>query len=104
MAATVRVTKNFRPLGDLQFITREDMAALGQELILRIRQRTAAGVDAEQRPFAPYSPKYAEQKGATVFGAVASALRVNLELTGAMLGAMTVTDVTDTSVTLGFPR
>ena len=65
----------------------------------RIYRRTVAGRDADNLPFAPYSKAYAELKQAAV-----GRTGVTLQLSGAMLNAMTLTEVTPTSVTIGFSR
>ena len=103
--ATVRVTRNFPSLERVELITRQDMADLGAALLLRIRQRTARGVDAEGQPFAPYSTRYRETKGAYTLGAKASVVGpVDLTVTGEMLNAMTVVEATESTVTLGWLR
>lgn len=104
-SGAVRVTRNFS-LKNPELVTREDLRAAGEQALLIIRQRTARGIDAKGQRFTPYSPGYAEAKGAYSLGAVASAFGVDLELTGQMLGAMTVTNINEAKgvVTLGFAR
>ncbi len=89
----VVIARNFGPLDEVELTTRELMREVGlraRELILR---RTAAGTDAQGRPFTPYSEGYAKRKGTS---------RVDLKLSGAMLNAITIVETTDDSVTLGF--
>lgn len=66
----------------------------------RIYRRTLSGVDQSGAAFHAYSPGYETQKMA----AVGRASPVNLQLSGAMLNAMTILEVTETSVSLGFNR
>ena len=89
----VIITRNFGPLDELELTTSELMREVGLLARERILRRTAAGMDAEGRPFRAYSEGYAKQKGTT---------RVDLKLSGAMLNAITLVEVTDDSVTLGF--
>lgn len=104
-SGAVRITRNFS-LRDPQLVTRDDLRAAGEHALLLIRERTAKGLDAKGQRFTPYSPEYAEAKGAYAFGAVASARTVTLELTGAMLANMAVVDVDETKglIVLGFAR
>lgn len=93
----VRITSNFAP-GSLRFTDAQVMREIGllaRETILR---RTARGISAEGAPFQPYSPRYAKQKRAAVGGGGT----VNLSLSGGMLNALQIVDVTDRTVTLGF--
>jgi hypothetical protein len=62
-----------------------------------IRRRTARGISADGTPFAPYSKSYALQKGKALGPGP-----VNLTVSGDMLNALQIVDVTETSVTLGF--
>lgn len=66
----------------------------------RIYRRTLSGVDQAGIAFRGYSRGYAIQK----LKAVGRASPVNLQLSGAMLNAMTVLEVTESTVTLGFNR
>lgn len=63
----------------------------------RILLRVAEGLDVQGAPFAPYSPGYALAK-ANALGAGP----VNLQVSGRMLEAIVLTNVTENSVTLGF--
>ncbi len=94
----VTVTKNFGPLADIPLTTKELMRELGllaRETILR---RTLSGIDADGVPFASYSDGYATQKT----NELGSASPVNLQVSGRMLEGITLIEVTDTKVTLGF--
>lgn len=99
MSATVTVERNFKSLVDLELVTTEDMRELGLLARERILERTAQGVDANGVPFAPYSAGYAKQKAAALGSGP-----VNLQVSGNMLNHLTITDVTDESVTLGWAQ
>jgi len=92
----VSVQKNFGRLRDQKLLTKDDWAAIGRLAREQILQHTAAGRDETGAAFAPYSDGY--QKAKSKAGA---STRVNLTLSGAMLGAITVTP-DDKGVTLGF--
>jgi hypothetical protein len=93
MARSVTIKANFGPLADLKLSSRELMKEIGLLARERIVRRTISGLDEDERAFQPYSPAYAKAKGSA---------RVTLQVSGAMLNAIQITDVTDTSVTLGF--
>jgi hypothetical protein len=57
----ITITANFRDF-PREIVTPEMMQELGLLAREAILKRTARGVDAEGKPFAPYSPGYAEQK------------------------------------------
>ena len=95
MGVTVRV--NFKPLADFPLSTKELMRDVGLLARERILRRTAAGMDQADRAFAPYSAGYALQKAKEL-----GSMGVNLQVSGAMLNAIVVTNVTDKSVTLDF--
>jgi hypothetical protein len=97
MAAKVTVTRNFKSLVEIALVTAEDMRELGLLQRERIIKRTISGTDAEGRAFAPYSAAYAELKQR-----VLGTSRVDLQVSGNMLNQMTITDVTDHTVTLGW--
>lgn len=78
-------------------VTRETMREIGLLARERIIRRTIAGKDEQGQAFRPYSPEYAERKAKELGGG-----GVNLQVSGAMLNALTIVDVTDRSVTLGF--
>lgn len=60
-------------------------------VILKIQERTAKGVDAEEKSFKPYSPSYALFR--TKSGRSAS--KVNLFFTGSMMSSMTFSSSDD---------
>jgi hypothetical protein len=95
----ITVRRNFIALERPVLTTRDDMAAVGQLVRQRILERTARGVDAEGRPFAPYSEGYRDRKREEL-GATGN---VDLTVSGEMLRAITM-DVTDKKVTLYFAR
>jgi hypothetical protein len=97
MASTVTIAKNFGPLADLPLTDRALMREVGLLARERVIRRTLSGVDEDDQAFAPYSLGYAKAKAATLGSA-----RVNLQVSGAMLNAIQIIEVTDTSVTLGF--
>lgn len=99
MASSITVSRNFGPLADLKLSTRSLMREVGLLARERIVRRTIAGQDENEASFRAYSPAYAKRKAKEV-----GAGGVNLQLSGAMLNAITITDVTDNSVTLGFTR
>jgi hypothetical protein len=66
----------------------------------RIYTRTVSGIDMRGKSFQAYSRSYRDQK----LKAVGKASPVNLQLSGAMLNAMAIIELTPTSVTLGFTR
>lgn len=89
-------TRNFGPLDQMSFTDKQLMREIGlmaRERIVR-RTRSGQGVDA---PFQSYSSEYAVLK-AKVLGAGT----VNLTVSGRMLNEIVITDVTDTTVELGF--
>lgn len=97
MGMTLR--RNFVSLRDVKLVTREDMVAVGQLVRQRILDRTARGIDAEGKPFAPYSEGYRETKRE----ALGTGGVVDLMVSGEMQRAITL-EATDTSVSLYFAR
>jgi hypothetical protein len=97
MATSVLVRANFAPLKNLKLSTRELMREVGLLARERIIRRTVSGKNEFGTAFRPYSPGYALQKLQETGSA-----QVNLQLSGAMLNAITITNVTDDSVELGF--
>ena len=94
----VIVTRNFAPLSKTKLTDKELMREVGllaRELIVT---RTIAGRDENDASFTPYSPGYAKYKTKELGLSAA----VNLQVSGAMLNAITIVEVTDTSVELGF--
>jgi hypothetical protein len=93
----VRVTKTGPPLASLKLTTSALMREVGLLARERIVRRTIAGRDEDDQSFKPYSAGYAKEKAKELGGGA-----VNLQVSGAMLNAITITKVTDTSVELGF--
>lgn len=95
----VVIRRQFADLSKLAdtLVTRETMREIGLLARERIIRRTAAGKDEDGQPFRPYSAQYRERKAKELGGGT-----VNLQVSGAMLNALTIVDVTDRSVTLGF--
>jgi hypothetical protein len=78
-------------------VTRETMREIGLMARERILRRTISGKDAQGQPFQAYSAGYRLRKAQELGGGT-----VNLQVSGAMLNGLTIVDVTDRSVTLGF--
>lgn len=97
MASSVTVTANFGSLKDLKLTTRELMKEIGLLARERIVRRTISGRDEDDQSFEPYSAAYAKRKAEELGGG-----GVNLQVSGAMLNAIVITELTDDSVTLGF--
>jgi hypothetical protein len=93
----IAIRRTIPDLSSLQLIGRAEMREAGLLALEMNRRRTAAGKDADGQPFEPYSEGYRERKAREVGGALP-----NLTLSGAMLNALTIVDVTDDSVTIGF--
>jgi len=94
---SVKVTRNFPALTDLELVTKEDMRELGLLARERILTRTLQGVDASGAPFQAYSEGYAKQKRAAL-----GTDRVNLQVSGRMLNDIQIVDLTESTVTLGW--
>ena len=97
MAITLR--RSFVSLRETPLTTKDDMLAVGQLVRQRILERTARGLDAAGRPFAPYSVDYGEAKRE----ALGSSGTVDLTVSGEMLRAITI-EATDRTVRLSFAR
>lgn len=98
----IRVTRTFGPLDHLELVTAEDMREIGLLVRERIIRRTISGVDANGVPFEPYSPAYAKAKRQAL-----GTTTVNLQVSGAMLNAITITAVEgwpNPFVELGFSK
>ena len=95
---TVTAERNFGKLADLPVMTREDWAATGRLAREQVLRHTNAGVDEDGAAFTPYSKRYLDQKRKS-----GASTRVNLTLSGGMLGAITV-EPDETGVTLQFSR
>lgn len=91
------VRKSFVRLADTALTTKADMMLVGEIVRRRIVERTERGVDATGAAFRPYSKGYAKRKNAA-----GGRSRVDLRVSGAMMNAIDIIDVTDTSVSLGF--
>lgn len=86
-------------VGRVKFSSPQIMRELGLLARETIRRRTMRGLDESGRPFQPYSATYAKQKGKEL----GKSSPVDLTVSGGMLNALQIVDVTDNSVTLGFP-
>lgn len=95
----VAVRKNFKPFAQLKLTTKAVMKDVGLLARERIVRRTLAGTDAAGAAFRRYSPGYARRKARELGPG-----GVNLQVSGDMLNAITITELTDDSVTLGFTR
>lgn len=93
----VTVTTNF-PVGQRQFTDVAIMREVGLLVRETIRRRTARGIAATGAPFQPYSAAYSKQKAM----GLGKAAPVDLTVSGGMLNALQIVEVTKTSVTLGF--
>lgn len=74
-----------------------EMSTFGQELLGDIKTRIARGMDVNDKPAIPLSPKYATWKARNAPPAIR-----NLRVTGATMAALRVMNVQDNSVTIGF--
>jgi len=98
--ASVSLHKSWRvDLAKMPIIDRSVMEMVGREVREVIARRTLAGRDAEGRDFEPYSAGYAERKSEAV-----GTTRVDLSVSGEMLGAMQVVEITDRKVVIGWRR
>lgn len=95
----VAIRKNFKPLAEIQLTTKDVMKEVGLLARERIVRRTLDGQDAHGAAFHPYSRGYAKTKTQAL-----GSSKVNLQVSGAMLNAIVITELTDDSVTLGFSR
>lgn len=93
----VSVIRVGKPLADVPLSTEPLMRDVGLLARERILRRTLAGIDQNGATFQPYSAAYALRKALELGSA-----GVNLQVSGAMLNALTITEVTPTTVTLGF--
>lgn len=76
------------------------MREIGLMAIRAIQARTRQGRDSSGQPFRSYSPGYAKRKAESGTGTGT----VNLTVSGDMLNALQIVDVTDDAVTLGWMR
>jgi hypothetical protein len=93
----VTITVSGPRLSETQFTTRDLMREIGLLVRERVLRRTIGGTDANDAPFTPYSATYAALKSAEL-----GTSDVNLQVSGAMLNALQILDVTDHSVTMGY--
>jgi hypothetical protein len=87
-------------LTEMQFTDRALMREVGLLTIRMIQARTRQGRDTDGRAFPRYSATYAKQKAK----ALGSAGTVDLTVSGDMLNALTIIDLDDASVTIGWTR
>lgn len=73
--------------------------ALGQALIDKIQERTQGGKSRLNKPFRGYSKSYKESDD---FKASGKSGKVNLTLSGDMLGLMDITEQTQNTITIGW--
>lgn len=96
----IRITQDtVGRLAELPMGNRQMMREVGELARERILRRTARGVDANGVPFRKYSQRYALVKSR-----VTGNTGVNLSLSGEMLRALKVVEVTEKTVLLGFDR
>lgn len=96
----VTVTSTIPNLSTVKLTDRQLMREIGLLVRETIVRRTISGRDAKGAAFQPYSPSYAEQKAKEGLGGG----KVNLQVSGAMLNDLQITEVTDESVTLGWVK
>ena len=96
---SVSVSRNFGPLGKTPLSSQALMREVGLLARERILRRTAAGEDVRGYPFRRYSAGYEKRKDKAV-----GVRGVNLQVSGEMLRAIGIVEVTENSVTLGFTR
>lgn len=84
-------------LRDITFSTTDLMREVGLLAREKIYRRTITGLGVN-RPFQSYSSGYAKWKAKHL----GSASPVNLQVSGQMLNAMQIVEVTDKSVSIGF--
>lgn len=95
----VVIRRAFGRLPDLKLTDRETMRAIGELVRERIVRRTLVGQDADGQAFEPYSEGYAKKKTEAL-----GTTRVDLSVSGEMLGGLTIVAVEDKKVVLGFRR
>ena len=96
---SVVIRRQFEDLSRLpdKMVDRNLMREIGLMARERIIRRTVSGKDSSGQPFEPYSEGYRLRKAKELEGGT-----VNLQVSGAMLNGLTIVDVTDRTVTLGF--
>lgn len=96
--STDRAALDVALLGDEQSRIRANERH-GREILARIRARTTAGLDEDQRPFRPYTPAYAAWKATHRRGWTGT---VDLTLTGQMLRNLELVYLSARRVVIGF--
>lgn len=96
----VQVKRDIPNLESIKLTDRQLMREIGLLVRETIVRRTISGRDAKGAAFQPYSPSYAERKAMEGLGGG----KVNLQVSGAMLNDLQITEVTDESVALGFVK
>lgn len=97
MSAKVEVTRSVSvPLDQIELTTKEMMREVGLQMRERIVRRTRQG-QGVNGPLAPLSERYAEQKAKAL-----GTSQPDLTVSGNMLNDITIVDLTDESVTLGW--
>jgi hypothetical protein len=92
----VSISRNFPPLDETVLVDKDDWGRIGRLARERIIRRTLEGKDEHGSPFQAYSDGYLKQREAAGKGS-----RVDLQLSGEMLRAITV-EPDDDGVTLAF--
>lgn len=95
-SAKVQITRNFASLADLELVTADDMREIGLLARETIVRRTRQG-QGPNGPLAPLSEGYAKRKQEAL-GTAAPDLTVS----GNMLNDLTIVEVDEESVTLGW--
>jgi hypothetical protein len=93
------VTRNFGPLDQIPLTTKAIMRDVGLMARERVVRRTREGKTTSGGQMQPYSPGYAKRKAKEL-----GSQRPNLTVSGAMLNDITLQDVQDDEVTLGFSK
>lgn len=96
----VTVKNDIPDLEKVKLSDRELMREIGLLVRETIVRRTISGRDAKGAAFQSYSTGYAERKAKEGLGGG----KVNLQVSGAMLDDITITEVTNDSVTLGWVK
>jgi hypothetical protein len=94
----ITVTLSGPPLASAEFSDASLMREIGLAVRDQIIDRTRKGLDADGRPFTPYSASYAALKGQ----ALGTGASVDLTVSGQMLNALVLVEVTKDSVTVGY--
>lgn len=94
---SVRISTNFPPLASIPLTGVGLMREIGDFATRLIRTRTERMIDVHGNAFAPLSAGYAEQKQKALGHS-----RPDLIVSGRMLNDMSVVEVTDRSLSIGF--